>query len=44
MSLTRGSKKATKRERTSQKWCPECSFKRNGKNHDDGEHHKRGKK
>ena len=33
-------KTATKAPRTSAKWC-ECGLKRRGKNHDEGEHHKR---
>ena len=44
MSLTKGSKKSTKRERSSNKWCPDCVFKRHGKNHVEGLHHKNGKK
>ena len=43
MSKTHGSKTSTKAGRTSQKWCT-CGFKRHGKNHEEGEHHKKGSK
>lgn len=34
-------KKNTKKERSSNKWCT-CGYKKHGKNHEVGEHHKRG--
>lgn len=36
--MTRG-KKATKKNRTSEKWCKECGFHIRGDNHKDGIHH-----
>ena len=33
-------KRNSKKERSSSKWCP-CGYKRHGKNHDEGEHHKK---
>lgn len=33
----------TSKKRTSEKWCP-CGFKKHGRNHEEGIHHKDGKK
>jgi hypothetical protein len=39
----RKEKKNTCKGRTSKKWCEKCGFKINGKNHEKGDHHTRGK-
>lgn len=36
-------KKNTKKDRSSNKWCP-CGYKRRGKNHEQGDHHTKRKK
>lgn len=35
-------KKSETKKKSSNR-CPQCGFRRKGKNHDDGEHHKSGK-
>lgn len=36
-------RRATRASKSSPKICPQCGFKIGGKNHEEGDHHKRGK-